>query len=162
MSRAECMVDGCQRKCVGNRMCSAHWQRSRKGLPLDAPIARRHKTDAERFLAYTERQPDGCLLWIASSNGNGYGAISADAGGRLAHRAAWELANGEKLEGWDAVHHKCANRLCVEPSHLQRITPAENTAEMLERTELWRRIKALEFALSEASPDHPLLVTAEA
>lgn len=138
-------------------MCSAHWQRLREGRPLDTPVAARHKSDRERLDAYTERQPNGCLLWTASTNGNGYGTISATSGGRLAHRAAWELANGEKLERWDAVHHTCAIRLCVEPTHLQRITPAENTAEMLERRELNRRIEELELALAEASPGHSLV-----
>jgi len=46
------------------------------------------------------------------------------------------------------VHHVCGNSLCVEPSHLQVVTPAANTAEMLERTHYKARIASLEQALA--------------
>ncbi|MDN5919384.1 MAG: HNH endonuclease [Pseudonocardia sp.] len=42
------------------------------------------------------------------------------------------------------VHHRCANRMCVNPDHLQLTTARENTAEMLRRRYYEARIAALE------------------
>ena len=65
--------------------------------------------------------------------------------------------------GWEphlAVHHACANRACCNPDHLRVVTPAENAAEMFERNSYIRRIAALEAALAELDPTHPLMVAA--
>lgn len=147
---SHCVVTGCERtKVVGDGMCAAHWQRSRKGLDLDTPLAPRHKTTEERLREYTIRDDNGCLLWCAATV-NGYGSITDEGGngGRVAHRVAYELATGEQLDPWDTVHHKCAVRRCVEPSHLQRITRVENTAEMFERNWYVNRIAELEAQLA--------------
>lgn len=43
------------------------------------------------------------------------------------------------------MHHKCANRACINPKHLQAVTAESNTAEMLERNFLQARIRELEM-----------------
>jgi len=72
------------------------------------------------------------------------------------HRAVVEASYGRPL-GSQHAHHKCANRRCVNPDHLQPVTHRENAAEMLARQSLLSRIAELEEALRETSPHHPLL-----
>ena len=52
----------------------------------------------------------------------------------LAHRAAWEVANGPipDGEGWHGtvVLHTCDNRLCCNPAHLRLGTQADNVRDM--------------------------------
>lgn len=72
------------------------------------------------------------------------------------HRMSLEAKHGKPL-GKQAAHHKCANTLCVNPKHLQPVTHAQNSAEMLARRYYESRIADLEQALSAAQPEHPLL-----
>ncbi|WP_164911607.1 HNH endonuclease [Mycobacteroides franklinii] len=145
----QCSVDGCERSAHSRGWCNPHWQRFNKGLSSTSPIAQRFKSFGDRLKAYTSRDvTTGCLLWTAAITGNGYGSVAAGEGGRQAHRVAYEWHTGERLAPTDIVHHKCANRLCVEPTHLQRVQPHENTAEMFERKAYQARIAELEAQLA--------------
>lgn len=101
----------------------------------------------------------GCREWTGGINENGYGTIfiQKGRGNRLAHRVAVEIATGEPVSEGMPVHHTCANRRCVEASHLRVVEAWENTAEMMERQSYIKRIAKLEQALFSVSPDHPLL-----
>lgn len=99
--------------------------------------------------------PEGdCRLWSRSAR-KGYGVTKVDKRWCLAHRIVAEAIYGEL--SFMPVHHKCGRPLCINPDHLQVVTPHENTAEMLERNHYLRRIADLEAALSEVLPGHPLL-----
>ncbi len=100
----------------------------------------REPFDARFWRQVKKRGPDQCWPWISSSRTTGYGVISL--GGRgsgkiLAHRAAWILTHGSipKLSGYHSgvVRHKCHNRLCCNPDHLEIGTQADNVNDM------WRR-----------------------
>ena len=107
-----------------------------------------HQTskDRKRFLTHVKKTPY-CWIWNGSKR-SGYGAFRYQ--GRLiaAHRVSYQLWVGSLTEA-DVVHHKCANRACVRPAHLQRLTSLENTAEMLERNGYIRAIKRLELELEK-------------
>ncbi|MDE2107348.1 MAG: HNH endonuclease [Patescibacteria group bacterium] len=45
---------------------------------------------------------------------------------RLAHVVSWELANKRQVPSGLQLDHKCRNRFCINPSHLEPVTPGEN------------------------------------
>lgn len=75
------------------------------------------------------RRTRTCWVWTGATRG-GYGSF--EVGGRkrpcnyiLAHRFAFQLANGEIPQGLE-LDHLCRNQLCVRPSHLEVVTHREN------------------------------------
>ena len=73
-----------------------------------------------RRLRVTE---SGCWEWTGAST-LGYGRIRWQGRSALAHRVMFELAtNACAVEDLD---HLCRNSLCVNPSHLEAVSHAEN------------------------------------
>lgn len=140
-------------------MCGTHYMRWKTGKPVDAPLLRRGVSLAERMAHYTgEPDANGCHPWIGGINKSGYPVVAQGGTGNpclMAHRVAYELA-GNKLD-YRPIHHKCSNKMCVNPEHLVAVEPRENTAEMLERNNYLQRIAQLEAALAEFCPNHSLL-----
>jgi hypothetical protein len=69
----------------------------------------------------------GCWLWVGGITKYGYGNIWADGGTRSAHRVAYELAIGPIPDGHQ-IDHLCKVRHCVNPDHLEAVTPVVNNA----------------------------------
>ena len=62
-----------------------------------------------------------CEIWTGPLNEHGYGAASYG----LAHRLAWQAANGPVPDGLE-LDHLCRVRSCVRPDHLEPVTHREN------------------------------------
>lgn len=81
----------------------------------------------DRFLAKVEKT-NGCWLWKAKSRcgyKGGYGSFWMNGKQVAAHRASYELFVSRIPPGL-AIDHVCRNTLCVNPHHLELVSPVEN------------------------------------
>src|SRR6516162_5887464 len=88
----------------------------------------RPKTDVRtRFERQYIPEPNtGCWLWTGFLYPNGYGNFNAVRGrGGYAHRTSYELYKGTIPPGMH-IDHLCRVKCCVNPSHLDVVTAAEN------------------------------------
>ncbi len=69
---------------------------------------------------YIDKTSD-CWLWTGGISPNGYGKYRKVS----AHRAAYEIFVGPIAEGMQ-LDHLCRVRHCVNPKHLEPVTPKEN------------------------------------
>ena len=105
--------------------------------------------------------PDSCWIWTGSLRANGYAYVGRAERNRLVHRVvAWAYAgfNGE-IRDFPEVHHTCGRKACVNPTHLLPTTSLINILESRVRNAVLRRNRALEDALRQIHPAHPLLST---
>ncbi len=80
----------------------------------------------ERFWEKVRVADRGCWEWVGGVQSTGYGMLCVDGVMTLAHRIAYAFYHGSIPVGL-AVHHRCENRRCVRPSHLQAVTALEHT-----------------------------------
>lgn len=98
----------------------------RRVIPDLTPEQRRH------FWSKAQHRRHGeCWLWTGRILPNGYGSVSVSGGQYVAHRVAYTLVNGPVPLELD-LDHLCRVRACINPSHLEPVTRAEN----LQRSEL--------------------------
>lgn len=81
-----------------------------------------------RFERHYEPEPNsGCWLWTGSRDGTGYGQIRITKGTMVqAHRLSYAMHRGPIPVGL-VIDHLCRVHCCVNPAHLEVVTPQENT-----------------------------------
>jgi len=91
----------------------------------------------DRFNEKWVRDSNGCWLWTAAKNRDGYGFISVGGVWTAAHRVSYELFVGAIPESME-IDHLCRRRDCVQPEHLEAVSHAEN----VQRSEVGRYNRA--------------------
>lgn len=78
----------------------------------------------ERFWEKVTEDPSGCWLWKASTTKDGYAAFHYG-DESLAHRVAYGVLVAPIPVGL-TIDHLCKVRHCVNPTHMEVVTMAEN------------------------------------
>ena len=98
-------------------------------MPKYTPIEFRFWTKVDKNGPVPECLPElgSCWLWMAAQ-ANGYGTIRKSITRTMlqAHRVSYELVVGPIPDGYE-IDHLCRNPLCVNPAHLDAVTPKVNT-----------------------------------
>lgn len=80
----------------------------------------------ERLLRLFVNKTATCWLWTGCVASNGYGKVRSMDRYTSPHRVIAAHFHGPTPKGMQ-VDHLCRNRLCVNPEHLEIVTPRTNT-----------------------------------
>lgn len=81
----------------------------------------------KRLISYITPEPNsGCWLWLGVCDTANYGRIMIQTKRVMAHRWLYEYLKGPIKAGYQ-LDHKCRVTSCVNPNHLQPVSPYENT-----------------------------------
>lgn len=86
----------------------------------------------DRYFWPKVRKTSECWEWQAANNGLGYGQLNFRGKRWSAHRLSYEAHYGPIPPG-RVVRHRCDNRACVRPDHLEVGTHADNSRDMIQR-----------------------------
>lgn len=79
----------------------------------------------QRRLNEKSRREGECLVFYTTVQPNGYGQMWNGRRPEQAHRIAYRIAYGDIPRDTE-IDHKCRNRACINPEHLQAITHKQN------------------------------------
>lgn len=88
---------------------------------------------------------NNCWNWLKSLYPNGYGQVRYYGKSSYSHRIAYLLAKGN-IENDLVVRHKCDNRKCCNPEHLELGSYSDNTIDMIQRNQNYKSVNNNDLA----------------
>jgi len=91
----------------------------------------KNMTREEEFMRFVFPEPmSGCWLWVGAVKKSGHGKLKVNKKYIQAHRFSYALFNKMEIPDGMVVRHKCDVSCCVNPSHLEIGTQADNLKDM--------------------------------
>jgi len=143
-----CSIDGCRDIVKSRGWCNKHYLRWRNTGDPQATTKPVYSTDLDRFFAKVDASGD-CWEWQAYAH-LGYGRFGYQGKSIQAQRVVWMLLVGPIPEGHE-VDHLCRNTLCVNPDHLEPVTPEENRR----RARLVEILSSYQLSKTHCPQGHP-------
>lgn len=124
--KARCSIDPCSNEAHAKGLCRRHYNAARR-----AETRKPRETAEAKILRLIQVDLDsGCWVWTGPTNEHGYGILYHAQTRCYAHRAAYELWVGLIPDGMVLDHVRargCTTTACVNPAHLEAVTPTTNT-----------------------------------
>ncbi len=89
-----------------------------------------------------------CHIWQGAKTPTGYGMLKRGGYNGYTHRYFYELENGPIPEGFQ-LDHLCCQRDCMNPAHLEPVTPAVNVRRSALAKLTPTRVQAIRYAYSQ-------------
>jgi hypothetical protein len=111
---------------------SPHWKSQKAGKKWGSwkrprPVPEATPEARARFMSRIETgAPDECWRWKGFTTPKGYGSISIAGKSLPAHRVSLAWLKGERLLAGLVIDHRCGNRACVNPAHLEQVSAGTN------------------------------------
>lgn len=117
----ECSIPDCQYPAHARGFCNTHYSKwyRQQGKQLRA-------SRDDFFFSHITVSDGGCWVWRGSLSPSGYAQMTVRQKTVRAHRWSYERFVAPIPEGL-VVDHLCRNPSCVNPDHLEPVTPRENT-----------------------------------
>jgi hypothetical protein len=115
-----CTVAGCSRSKYARGWCEPHY---RAYVRWGDPLGRYVPFDLMRRVQ--RGSDDECWSWLGGHDNRGYGEFWNGKTYLRAHRAVYEQLIGPIQNGLP-LHHRCENKGCVNPKHLEPVTGREH------------------------------------
>ena len=118
------------------------------GKPMKYLLGHNTRSTPHPLGHYRVNEETGCWEWLLSLDEDGYGRLTIDGENHRAHRWYYEQRYGP-LPGDDVPDHRCKNRKCVNPEHMQQRTFEDNSRFKITNKIGYREAKAIRI-LAEA------------
>ena len=88
--------------------------------------------EVARLMSHVKRLKNGCWHWTGSAGSYGYAQVTFRGGHDSAHRLFYRVFVAAIPRGF-VIHHRCRNRRCVNPDHLEATVTADNVRRTILR-----------------------------